>query len=275
METGEFGKQACMRRAAELVAAGEAIGTYLDGVDTIWIDAASPKAVRKIEIIKGEKRTGMPLSTALEAVDLVPLLDEGRIPTNLRSIFLDPHELAGRLGALAVLRLPIPAQTAAQLPHVLSTHTADGTYWLQNWIPNGHEAGTGLVRELKKVGVNLPGGTSMNISGRPEIADQDEAFEFSRERGIAYLLRDPHPSHKVEGSFPILTVRPNVVAVLREGHYPSQIFQDLLDGEPVDFSQAKPAKYPISPTILQRFSNHGLSAHALRSELLRVIHDIS
>ena len=170
-ETAEFGDVAGTRRAARFVADGLAIATYLDGVDTIWIDASNPAAVQKVEIIKGEKRSGMPLSTALESADLVPLLDRDRIPEPLRPIFLDPEELTARLGALAPLRLPVRRDVVHQLPTVLSTRTADGTYWLQNWIPNGHEAGTLLVRELKKAAVAFPGGTSMNVSGRPEIAD--------------------------------------------------------------------------------------------------------
>lgn len=89
-ETAEFGDVAGTRRAARFVADGLAIATYLDGVDTIWIDASNPAAVQKVEIIKGEKRSGMPLSTALESADLVPLLDRDRIPEPLRPIFLDP-----------------------------------------------------------------------------------------------------------------------------------------------------------------------------------------
>jgi hypothetical protein len=270
-ETAELGDPAGTRRAAQFVAAGQAIGTYLDGVDTIWVDAGNPTAVRNVEIMKGEARTGKPLSTALESADLVPLLDEARIPEALHRIFLDPEELTARLGALAPLRLPVRGDVAAQLPPVLITQTAEGTYWLQNWIPNGNEAVTLLVRELKRAGVNFPGGTSMNVSGLPEIAAQEEALAFSGEHGIALLLCELHPSQDAEGSFPILGVGPDGVNLLREGHFPGELFRDLLEYE-VDLSQAKPAKYPISPTVQERFASHQLSPHALRSTLLEMMH---
>jgi hypothetical protein len=270
-ELAELGDLSGTRRGAQYVAAGQAIGTYLDGVDTIWINAANPTAVRMVEIMKGEARVGKPLSTTLESADLVPLLDEKHIPRSLHHIFLDPEELTARLGALAPVRLPVRGDVADQLPRVLTTRTADGAYWLQNWTPNGHEAGTLLVRELKMVGVNLPGATSMNVSGRPEIADQREALAFSREHGIPLLLCELQPSSDAEGSFPILGVGPQGVVLLREGHFPGELFQDLLDYD-VDLTQAKPAKYPISPAVRERFASHQLSAHALRSALLEMIH---
>ena len=270
-ETAELGDRAGTRRAANFVAAGQAIGTYLDGVDTIWIDAGNPTAVRNVEIMKGEARTGKPLTTALESADLAPLLDEERIPEPLRHIFRDPEELTARLGALVPLRLPVRADAARQLPPVLVTQSADGTYWLQNWIPNGNESVTLLVRELKKAGVYFPGGTSMNVSGRPEIADQTEALAFSRQHGIALLLCEPHPSPEAEGSFPILGVGPEGVVLLREGHFPGELFRDLLDYE-VDLTQAKPAKFPISTAVRERFASNQLPAHALRCALLEMIH---
>ena len=111
----------------------------------------------------------------------------------------------------------------------------------------------------------------MNVSGRPEIADQKEALAFSGEHGIALLLRDPHPSPEAEGSFPILGVGPEGVVLLREGHFPGELFSVLLDYD-FDLTQAKAAKYPISTDVRERFASHQLPAHALRSALLEMIH---
>lgn len=272
MEIGALGNEANIERAAQLVAEGEAIGTYLDGVGSLWVDAANQAAAQKVEMIKGEKRTGRPLSATLLAADLVPLIDKENIPVDLRPIFLDPAELAARLGSVAPLRLPL--RPDAQLPPVLVSHSVGNIDWLQVMLPDGHPAITGLVRELKKAGVDLPGATSMNISGLPEITDLDKALKFGREQGIAYLLYSPHPSPNVEGSFPILSVGPEGAVLLREGHFPGALFQDLLGGTDIDLSQAKPAKYPIPASIRERFSNHELPPHELRRELLRLIQEI-
>jgi hypothetical protein len=267
----ELGDLNGTRQAARFVAEGRAIGTYLDGVDTIWINAANSTAVRMVEIMKGEARVGKPLSTALESADLVNLIDEDRIPQPLHYIFLDPVEITARLGALAPLRLPVRSDVAERLPPVLTTKTIDGTYWLQNWTPDGHEAGTLLVRELKNAGVDLPGATSMNTSGHSEIADQREALAFSRNHDIPLLLCELHPSPEAVGSFPILGVGPDGVILLREGHFPGELFRDLLEYE-IDLTRAKPAKYPISTAVQERFASHQLSPHALRSALLKMIH---
>jgi hypothetical protein len=121
MEIGKFRDQASMQQAAQIVSAGEPIGTFIDGVGSIWVDATNPAAAHKVEIIKGKKRAGRPLSVILFAAELVPLLDEASIPTTLHPIFLDPNELAARLGSIAPMRLPIRADAAAQLPPVLFT----------------------------------------------------------------------------------------------------------------------------------------------------------
>ena len=274
MENGEFGDRASTQRAAQLVSAGEPVGTYIDDVGTIWVDATNPAALQKVETIKGEKRTGRPLTAILFAADVVPLLDEEKIPATLHPIFLDPNELAARLGAIAPMRLPVRPAAAAQLPPVLITRTADGITWLQTLLPDGHPTISELVRAFNKAGVNLPGATSMNVSGQPEIVDQEKALAFSHQHGIPYLLRDPHSSHRVEGSFPILGVGPDGVALLREGHFPGRLFRDLLEYEDIDLSHAKPAKYPIPAAIREHFTHHGLPPHELRAELLRAIQGI-
>jgi tRNA A37 threonylcarbamoyladenosine synthetase subunit TsaC/SUA5/YrdC len=274
-EVGRMGDVADTQRAARWAAQGYVIGTYLDGVDAIWVDAHHPDAAVKIQAIKGEKRQGKPLSTALEAADLVPLLDAERIPPALHGIFLDPAELDGRLGALSALRVPVQPAAARRLPDFMTSRSDEGVFWLQNWLPAGHEAGVLLVHELKKVGVDLPAVTSMNVSGRPEIADQEEALAFSQEHGVRMLLNDPHPKSGIRGSYPILAIGPDGVVLFREGHFPGELFRDLLDYDEIDFSQVKPARYPIGLQVREQFAGHQLHARALRKALLGVIHQSS
>ncbi len=271
-ELVEFGDGEGIRRAARLVAGGQVIGIYIDGVDTMWIDGRQRQAAARIEAIKGEGRVGKPLSAILEADALAPLIDLDRIPRSLREIFANAEELAARMGALVPLRLPVRAEAARELPPYMVSQSADSLYWLQDFIPSGHPTTSQLVQELARTGVTLPAATSMNVSGAPEIADQDMALAFSRQHGIPVLLHDPHPNPHVQGSFPILGVGPEGVVLLREGHFPKRLFSYLLENEDIDVAAAKPAKYPISPQIQERFAETELRGAALRRALLDTIH---
>lgn len=272
-ELVEFGDEEGIRRAARLVAGGHVIGIFIDGVDTIWVDGRQSQAAAKIQAIKGEGRVGKPLSAILEADALAPLIDRDRIPQPLQDIFVNAEELAARMGALAALRLPVRAEAARELPPYMVSQTADGIYWLQDFIPHGHPTTSQLVHDLALAGVTLPAATSMNVSGMPEIADQAMALAFSRQHGIPVLLHDPHPNPHVQGSFPILGVGPEGVVLLREGHFPKQLFGYLLEYDGIDLSQTKPARYPISPQIRERFAETELRGAALRTALLGTIHD--
>jgi hypothetical protein len=268
----EFGDEEGIRRAARLVAGGHVIGIFIDGVDTIWVDGRQRQAAARIQAIKGEGRVGKPLSAIIEADVLAPLIDLDRIPRSLRDIFANADELAARVGALAPLRLPVRAGAARELPPYMVSQSADGVYWLQDFIPYGHPTTSRLVRELAAAGVTLPAATSMSVSGTPEIADQEEAFAFSRRHGIPMLLHDPHPNPHTQGSFPILGVGPEGMLLLREGHFPQQLFGYLLEYDELDLSTAKPARYPVSPQIRERFAGTELRGAALREALLDTIH---
>ena len=268
----EFGDEEGIRRAAQRIAAGSVIGAYIDGVDTIWVDGRQSGAAARIQAIKGEGRVGKPLSAILEADALVPMLDLEQIPRPLHAIFADAEGLAGRIGALAALRLPIRIEAARDLPSYMVTQSADGVYWLQDFIPSGHPTTSRLVYELVQAGVMLPAATSMNVSSTPEIADQGQALAFSIKHDLPLLLHDPHPNPHIQGSFPILGVGPAGVVLLREGHFPGQLLRYLLEYEEIDLSGAKPAKYPISPQIRERFVGTELRGAALRKALLGYIH---
>ncbi|MEZ4518700.1 MAG: hypothetical protein R3C44_18420 [Chloroflexota bacterium] len=271
-ELVDFGNDEGIRRAAQLVANGHVIGIFIDGVDTMWIDGRQSQAAAKIQSIKGEARVGKPLSAIIETDALVPLIDLDLIPPSLRDIFGNAENLAARIGALAPLRLPVRAEAARELPSYMVSLSDDGTYWLQDFIPSGHPATSQLVHELSLAGISLPAATSMNISGTPEIANQEEAMAFSRRHGIPMLLHDPHPNPHIRGSFPILGVGPESVVLLREGHYPAQLLGHLLEYDEIDVSQAKPARYPISPQIRERFADTDLRGASLRKALLDYIH---
>ncbi len=234
--------------AVRLVKDGLPVGVFVRGVAVVAVDGAHPSATDAIYRMKGERRANKPIAALLPTATLVSLVDSEKIPAELRSIFLDPRELESRLGTLSSVRVPIRRQAAASLPPSLAPQSEDGIYWLQSWVPDQTSPGSLLVREFQEQGVILPGVTSMNTSGDPEIVDQAEAIAFCAARGVRFFLGDPQAQSRVRGSFPILQVDPDGIHVVRQGHFSSELFQRLLDGAALDESHAIAAKYPLLPT---------------------------
>ena len=80
------------------------------------------------------------------------------------------------------------------------------------------------------------------------------------------MIPIPIPTYRVR--FPFSALVPEGVVLLREGHFPKQLFSYLLEYDEIDVSSAKPARYPISPQIRDRFAGTELRGAALRKALL-------
>jgi hypothetical protein len=217
------------------------VGALVRSTCGIFVDAANPQGVEAVYAIKGAKRAGKPLSVLLYARALVPLLDLGRIRPDLRPIFGDPAELASRLATLCFMRVPITEGAALLLPPVVVSETPDGAHWLQNYVPGEWGPAFPLVDEVLAAGLTLPSATSMNVSGQPEIVDQDEALAFCAAHGIPLFLADPGARPVAKGSYPIISVGLEGVRLVREGHFPGNLF-DLLLQTAVDASDVAPAR---------------------------------
>ncbi len=233
--------------AVRLVREGHPVGMFARGVCVLWVDAANFQAVESVQRIKGERRAGQPLTTALPVETLVDLMNPREIPDSLKYILMNPWELEMRLGTLCLLRFPVRWEAAAHLPPSLVSQTDNGL-WLQSWIPGGDSAPNRFVNELWEQCVRYPGVTSMNTSGAPEIVDQSEAEAFCAAHGIPMFLNDPAARQKVSGSFPILQVDRNGIHLVREGHISGALFETLLNGSAIDRARAHPAKFPLART---------------------------
>jgi tRNA A37 threonylcarbamoyladenosine synthetase subunit TsaC/SUA5/YrdC len=245
---GSIRKGEDRHEAVRLIKEGFPVGIFVRSVAVIALDGMDPNAVDKIYRLKSERRGDKPMATILPAKILAGLIDAERIPPELHEIFLDARELESRLGTLTSVRVPIRPQAASELPSGLAPQGDDGIYWLQSWVPDQSSPGGLLVKEFEQQGVKLPGVTSMNTSGEPEIVDQAEALNFSAAHGLALFLGDPQAGGSVRGSFPILEVGPAGIRVIRQGHFSAGLFQRLLDGAAVDESHARAAKYPLLQT---------------------------
>jgi tRNA A37 threonylcarbamoyladenosine synthetase subunit TsaC/SUA5/YrdC len=270
--TGSINNIEDSREAVRLIKAGYPVGSFVRAVCAIWVDAADPDAIKTIYRIKGERRVGRPMSTILPASDFVPLIDPAEVPPGLRDVLLDPAELEARFGSLGFIRVPIRQDAAASLPSSVLSRTPDGKYWLQNYIPSANDGIRLLLDEMRAQGVRLPAATSMNISGQPEIVEQEEGAAFCDSYSIPLFLGDPDDKAQVRGSFPIVGVDHTGVRLLREGQFPGYLVRYLLGSE-VDMSPAAQAKYPILRTHCERCAGR-ISPRQLHDEMISLLDGI-
>ncbi len=261
-------EQADREEAACRLCDGQVIGQFVRGVCILWIDAENREAADRIYQIKGARRVGRPFSIMLETNSFISILDKEAIHPALYRFFFDPDELEDRLGALCLVRAPIRKRAAEKLPEYTYTAAEDGTYWIQTWVPCGHKPGRQMLEEMWSLGLRLPGVTSMNVSGEPEIVEQADALAFCEANNVPMFLQDPQDTHVVRGSFPIISIDRRGVHLLRNGHFPPYLFKYLLDGTEIDLSHAIPSKYPIATTHTQEQARE-MPAAQIRKELLR------
>jgi tRNA A37 threonylcarbamoyladenosine synthetase subunit TsaC/SUA5/YrdC len=263
---GSLRDAASLRLAATLIKERAPVGAYVRAVCAIFIDASQPDAVEAIYRIKGERRMGRPISTLFSAPDFVRLIDPDEVSAELRSVVLDPRELEARFGSLGFIRAPIRDGAAAALPASALSKTADGRYWLQNYIHADSSVADLFVKEMLAHGVGLPAATSMNVSGQPEITEQDEGVAFCAAQGIPFFLADAQDSGRVRGSFPIVSIERTGLRLVREGHFPGYLVPYQF-GAGVDISHAMPAKYPLLPTHTEEAARD-VSPHRLHNEIV-------
>jgi hypothetical protein len=253
--------------AAQQIEGGEVVGSYIRGVCGLWIDGASAKAINLIDEIKGEKRANRPFGTTLDGAEFARMIDPGQIAPSTRGLFLDAEQLRSRLGSLCFIRIPIREQVGIELPPRLVSQTEDGTYWLQNWIPWGCRSSQLWMEALKGQKIEFPSATSMNVSGNPELVEQEAGVEFCESQGIPTFLGDPESRYEVKGSFPILQVDKAGIRLIREGHFPAIFFRYLLQEWEINLTDYKPANYPLVQ-IPEELQSGAIAGDPLRLALI-------
>lgn len=254
-------------RAARQIESGEVVGSYIRGVCGLWIDGASAKAIDLIDEIKGEKRAGRPFGTTLDGAEFARMIDPDQIAASTRGLFLDADQLRSRLGSLCFVRIPIRKRVGMELPPRLVSQTENGTYWLQNWIPWGCRSSQLWMEALQAQNIEFPSATSMNVSGNPELVEQEAGVEFCEAQGIAVFLGDPQSRYQVKGSFPILQVDKAGIRLIREGHFPGVLFRYLLQEWEINLGDCKPAKYPLVQ-IPEELQSGAIAGDPLRLALI-------
>jgi hypothetical protein len=236
--------EAC-NKAARLLSEGFPIGTYIRGVCGLWTDGQLPAGLDEIYRIKGEKRSGRPIGAIMTSSEFIRKLDGELIAPSARDLVMDDHRLATRLGSICFIRAPIRGIVGTSLPDRLVSRTEDGTYWIQNWLPEGCNPAATWLESMRRMNIRLPVATSMNVSGSPEIVEPEKGRQFCEENGVPMFLADTGDPGRAHGSFPIIQVDFKGIALIREGHFPARLFQSLLQGWEIDLSNYQQAKYPL------------------------------
>jgi tRNA A37 threonylcarbamoyladenosine synthetase subunit TsaC/SUA5/YrdC len=261
--------RACTDAAAQ-VRSGEVVGSYIRGVCGLWIDGASSDAIDRVDEIKGEQRAGRPFGTTLDGREFTSMIDANQIAPAIRDLFLDADALRQRLGSLCFIRIPIQAKFGSELPPRLVSRSEDGLYWLQNWIPWGCRSSESWMEAMLHQGIKYPSATSMNVSGTPELVEQEAGVTFCKAHRIPIFLGDPESKYEVKGSFPILQVDRSGMSLLREGHFSGMLFKYLLQEWEIDLNNFKPAKYPLVQ-IPNEWSSGAVTGIELRSALIALL----
>lgn len=262
-------KDSCTR-AADLLRQGFPIGTYIRGVCGLWADGNSQEGLDALYRIKGERRGSRPVGTTLTAPAFIELPHPNKISDSAIELLLDEHKLVQRLGSLCFIRVPVREKVGGSLPDRLVSRSEDGTYWIQNWLPEGCAPAAAWMDSVRELGVTLPVATSMNVSGRPEIVDQEQGRQFCVVNHVPLFLADPENPGRVRGSFPIIQVDRAGIALIREGHFPAAVFQALLVGWNIDLSNYQRAKFP-PVEVPQPAGVLGEEPSGLRRRLLRAL----
>ena len=271
MESASMRDPIVCRKAAELLRDGGAFGSLVRGVCAVWVDGRNSDAVEAVYRIKGEQRGRRPFGVIISAERLSKLVDLSRVAPSTRGLLSDPDDLGNRIGSLCFIRYPVADSVAASLPEWVVSQTDDGTHWVQSWMPDGWAGPRLLIDALNSAGVDLPIVTSMNVSGQPELVDQEEGLRFSATHGITLFLADPDAPGAVKGSFPILAFDASGIKLAREGHFPGYLFDALLNRWHVDRTDSQPAQYPLVATHSEA-SARKIAPHVLRTEIIEHLH---
>jgi len=251
--------------AAHFIKLGYAVGLYNRGVCALIGKGDSDGSTgtnaffERVIAIKGKDGTGQdrrdqPLAAWFPTEQLVDrFLDRTKISPHVAPLFQDAQTLAEQTGSLMFLRVPLREDAIAG-PHpvlpkfMYSVDTATHIPYIMNWDPHGHRVTEVFLQDILATGVQIPAITSLNAHGIPEIVDQHQGEEFSREHfqdGLAMFLHDPNDTGIAKGSYIAYLVGPEGIQLIREGNIPHKI-AGLIFGGDVDTHQYQKPKYPQS-----------------------------
>jgi tRNA A37 threonylcarbamoyladenosine synthetase subunit TsaC/SUA5/YrdC len=269
LEIASLWDKAALEKAAGLILAEQTIALSMGSVCAMFGKGEGNSFLSKVVAVKGEKRRTQPLAILTNCVELVSWLDLTKIAPSLHPLFLNPAELAHRLGALCFLQLPVREEIAAILPPHLFSRNETDTPIVMALDPFGHPPLEHLTQLCHRLGLRFLAGTSLNLSGQPEIVEQPEAIDFCRRAGgISLFLAATASSPKARGSLSIISATASGLKLVRQGYLPLPVLEKLV-GHPLDTTTTRPASYP--QLLLEQELTNNLTPVELRQVILKLL----
>jgi tRNA A37 threonylcarbamoyladenosine synthetase subunit TsaC/SUA5/YrdC len=204
----------------------------------------------RIRIAKGEARgVKQPVGwthpfdeRTLGTIDLSRLDDSA-----LRNLLRSPEELTARIGALTFIRAHADMK-AKEVEGIPDSIIPPGGGTVQIYSPVGTTRTERLITQAIMSGFE-PVMTSANVSGEPEIIFESTAAAFAAQSPeplvVAVNKSDEDKPERPRGSYPVISVLPDRLRIVRSGCFDPQILQTALSGYPVELaSDCQVPKYP-------------------------------
>jgi hypothetical protein len=136
--------------------------------------------------------------------------------------------------------------------------------------PFGHPPLKHLTQLCHRLGLRFLAGTSLNLSGQPEIVEQPEAIDFCRRAGgiSLFLTAATSPEVRARGSLSIISATASGLKLVRQGYLPLPVLEKLV-GHPLDTTTSRPASYP--QLLLEQELTNNLTPVELRQVILKLL----
>ncbi|MDL2341746.1 MAG: hypothetical protein QFB87_01550 [Patescibacteria group bacterium] len=246
-------------QAAAAIMAGRLIMWENGPVMALAGDANNPDMPQAVSKIKGDRSPNQPLGwitpfgAAIEAFDLSVVTDK-----RLLAFLENPDEMTRRLGALSFLRSTanMNYKTQNDISDALIPKTVPGqpASTVQLYSPTTNNRCSRLVRYAAAHGVRMAM-TSANYHGEKEIVTYEAAKLFAKEAGDLMFLPQYKPELKPlrpRGSYPVISVLPDRLKLIRFGFVEPQLLADVLHDLPIDISPGLPSQEPKHPEHVLR-----------------------
>lgn len=259
----------------KLMEDGSGIGGFVRGTAFVLGDARNEGYLQTVCLLKGVRRSTMPMGVCFNPRRIIPFADLDNIPEFMYPYFEDPELMEEAFAGFSFLRFPLNTEGIDKLPQRVYSIGVNGNPMIQNWVPD--EGLKKIVQMMEESGM-VPGITSLNKINQPEVTNQIIAAHIASEN-LAGFLYDPRgPCAGIndgvypKGSYPIIEIHKILehgIKLARAGHLSDRVMKALVrklrDIEDTSFDQThKYERFDIPDEIFHQINEAGSFPQAVR-----------